>query len=60
MSGTFPMTGWTTQRQKTKRGGDSRHHRVSGLVQRLSSGALRGFIAQRPLERWVSGDIAMH
>jgi hypothetical protein len=34
MSGTFPTTGWATQRPKTKRGGDSRHHRVSGLVQR--------------------------
>jgi hypothetical protein len=35
-SGTFPTTGWTTQLPKTKRGGDSRHHRVSGLVQRAA------------------------
>ncbi len=45
------------RRRHEKRGGAwVRGHRVSGLVQRPSSGALRGFIAQRPLERSVRGD----
>ena len=42
------------RRRHEKRGGAwVRGHRVSGLVQRPSSGALRGFIAQRPLKRSV-------